>query len=77
MNFKNIAALILVAIFIIVSIQNVEVISVHFLFWKIDISKLLLLLLTLVIGILVGMVIPGLWKKTKKEEITESKQKGH
>ncbi len=68
MNFKSISILSLLAIFIIVSIQNVEIIPVHFLFWKADISKLLLLIITLVIGILVGMIIPGFFSKSKEEE---------
>jgi uncharacterized integral membrane protein len=73
MNFRNISVLILLALFIIVSLQNVEIISVHFLFWKVDISKLLLLIITLVIGILIGMIIPGFLKKSKKEEQIEVK----
>ena len=68
MNFGNISVLILLALFVIVSLQNVEIIPVHFLFWKVDISKLLLLIITLVIGILIGMIIPGFFKKSKKEE---------
>jgi uncharacterized integral membrane protein len=68
MNLKSVSILILLAVFVIVSIQNVEVIPVHFLFWKIEISKLLLLIITLVIGILVGMIIPGLFSKSKNEE---------
>ena len=68
MNFKSVSILSLLAIFIIVSIQNVEVIPVHFLFWKVEISKLLLLIITFVIGILVGMIIPGFFSKSKKEE---------
>lgn len=68
MNFKSISILSLLAIFIIVSIQNVEVIPVHFLFWKAEISKLLLLIIILVIGILVGMIMPGFFNKSKKEE---------
>lgn len=68
MNLKSVSILILLAVFVIVSIQNVEVIPVHFLFWKIEISKLLLLIITLVIGILVGMIIPGFFNKSKNEE---------
>ena len=68
MNFKNISILILLAVFIIVSIQNIEIIPVHFLFWKVDVSKLLLLIITFVIWILVGMIIPGFFSKSKKEE---------
>jgi uncharacterized integral membrane protein len=73
MNFKSISILSLLAIFIIVSIQNVEVIPVHFLFWKAEISKLLLLIITLIIGILVGMIIPGFFSKSKKEEQIKAK----
>jgi len=68
MNIKSISILILLALFITVCIQNVEIIPVHFLFWKIDISKLLLLIITLVIGILIGMIIPGFFSRSKKDE---------
>jgi lipopolysaccharide assembly protein A len=68
MNFKNISLLILLALFIIVCIQNVEIISVQFLFWKAEISKLLLLIITLIIGILIGIIIQGFLTKSKKED---------
>jgi uncharacterized integral membrane protein len=68
MNLKSVSILSLLAFFVIISIQNVEVIPVHFLFWKIEISKLLLLIITLVIGILVGMIIPGYFSKSKNDE---------
>jgi fructose-specific phosphotransferase system IIC component len=38
-----------------------------------NISKLLLLLITLIIGILVGMIILGMWRKHKEEEKIEVK----
>ena len=68
MSFKNISFLISLALFIIICIQNVEVIPVNFLFWNLDISKLLLLMITLVIGILVGMILPGFFNKSKRED---------
>lgn len=68
MNIKSISIIILLALFITVCIQNVEIIPVHFLFWKIDISKLLLLIITVVIGILIGMIIPGFFSRSKKDE---------
>jgi uncharacterized integral membrane protein len=73
MNIKNISIIVLLALFIILCIQNVEIIPVHFLFWKVEISKLLLLIITLVIGILIGMIIPGFFNKSKKEEPKEVK----
>ena len=72
MNFKNIILMILLALFIIVCIQNVEIIPVHFLFWKVEISKLLLLIITLVVGMLIGMMIPGFFTKSEKEESNRS-----
>jgi uncharacterized integral membrane protein len=73
MNFKNISLLVLLALFIIVCIQNVEIISVQFLFWRAEISKLLLLIITLIIGILIGMIIPGFLTKSKKEDEIKAK----
>lgn len=73
MNFKNISLMILLALFIIVCIQNVEIIPLHFLFWKVEISKLLLLIITLIVGMLIGMIIPGFFNKSKKDGPTEVK----
>ena len=73
MSFKSVTLLILIGLFIIVCIQNVETIPLHFLFWSMNISKLLLLLITLIAGILVGMIIPGMWRKSKEEEKIEVK----
>ena len=73
MSFKSVTLLILIGLFIIVSIQNVEKIPLHFLLWSMNISKLLLLLITLIIGILVGLIIPGIWRKSKEEKKIEVK----
>ena len=73
MNFKNISIILLLALFIIVCIQNVEIIPVHFLLWKVEVSKLLLLIITLVVGILIGMIIPGFFNRSEKEVPTEVK----
>jgi len=73
MNFKNITLMILLALFIIVCIQNVEIIPVHFLFWKVEIFKLLLLIITLVVGMIIGMMIPRFFTKSEKENPTEVK----
>ncbi len=68
MNFKSIVTLILLALFIIVCIQNVEVIPVNFLVWRMEISKLLLIVITLLTGMILGMMIPGLLSPSKKKE---------
>ena len=66
MNFKSVFTLVLLGIFIIVCIQNVEPVPVHLLFWKFEISKLLLLIITLIVGIITGMMIPGFIKNSKE-----------
>ena len=68
MNYKALTLLILIGLFIIVCIQNVELVPIHFLMWSINISKLLLLLITLIVGILVGAIISGMIIKSKKKE---------
>jgi uncharacterized integral membrane protein len=68
MNVKTISILALLGLFIIICIQNVEVIPIHFLFWEMEISKLLMLIITLVAGIFIGMLVPGYLKKSPKEE---------
>ncbi|HMN49010.1 MAG TPA: DUF1049 domain-containing protein [Ignavibacteriaceae bacterium] len=68
MNIKYILVLIALGLFIIVCLQNVEQIPMHFLFWEFNISKLLLLILILIIGIFIGMLIPGLLTKSSKQK---------
>lgn len=67
-NIKTIAGLVLLGLFIIVCIQNVEAVPLHFLFWSAAISKLLLLILTLVVGISLGILIQSFWTKSKENK---------
>lgn len=76
MNVKRIITLILIGLLIIVSIQNVEAVKMNILFWSINISKLLLLILVLVIGLLTGILFAGLKKKPNEDIKIEEKQKG-
>ncbi len=74
MNFKSVIMLLLLGLFIIACLQNIENISLSLLFWKFEISKLLLLILTLVAGIIIGMIIPNVLKKSSEEKVQEKKQ---
>ncbi len=67
MNVKSIIVLILLGLFIIICFQNVGEIPIDFLFWSFVISKLLLLILTLIVGLFIGMLIPGLLTKSQKK----------
>lgn len=71
MNTKRIIILVLIGLLIIVSIQNVEPVKLNLLFWSMNISKLLLLILVLIFGILTGIIFSGAKKKAKQENPIE------
>lgn len=76
MNVKSIVVLVLLGLLIIVCIQNVEVIQVDVLFWRFNISKLLLLIITFIIGIFTGMIMPGILTKSKvADKNSQAKEK--
>lgn len=73
MNARRITVLILTGLLIIVCIQNVETIKLNILFWSINISKLLLLIIFLVFGILTGILFSGTKKNPKEKSEIEVK----
>lgn len=64
---KRIVFLILVALVLIFVIQNTQVVEFQFLAWKISMSRALLLLVTFVIGIIVGWLSRRLRPQIRKE----------
>lgn len=56
MKFKTVIAIIFATIIVIFSIQNVEVTDVKFLFWKLTMSRVLIILGSFAIGVLVGFL---------------------
>lgn len=65
MNFKNILSLLFIAFIVIFSLQNAEVTDVNFIFWKISISRVLIILGSFSIGILVGLLMSIKFKKDR------------
>jgi putative membrane protein len=57
MDWKTVSVVVLIVLFIIVTVQNTEVVSFSFLFWKITMSRIVMLLITFVIGIVAGYVL--------------------
>ncbi len=56
MKPKAIAMLILSGLFLIIFLQNTQVVSVQFLFWKISMSRIILLPLMIIIGFIAGFL---------------------
>jgi uncharacterized integral membrane protein len=68
MNIKTIIGIVLLGLFIIFCIQNVGDVPIHFLFWSFPISQLFLLLIVYLIGMFIGMTIPGLLSNPKRDK---------
>lgn len=63
---KTIIALVFLSIFMIFILQNTEVVDIQFLFWKLSLSRVILLLGSLFIGVLAGLLIG--WEMTAKNK---------
>lgn len=57
MKPKSIVAGIAGAILIIVLFQNMQIVSLRFLFWQLSISRILLIPLILIVGGIIGFII--------------------
>lgn len=63
MKSKSIIAIIFIVIIIIFSAQNAEVTDVAILFWKLSISKVLVIVGSFLVGIIVGLLFSMRHKK--------------
>ena len=57
MKLKTILALLFIAIVVIFSLQNAEVTDIKFLFWKLSLSRVLIILGSFGVGVLVGILM--------------------
>jgi lipopolysaccharide assembly protein A len=46
-----------IVLVVIITLQNAEVVSLNFLIWQIQMSRIILILATLIIGILLGYIL--------------------
>lgn len=75
MKPKLIISLIFGFLVLIIIIQNVREVPTDILFWSINLPHIFLLFIVFVIGILVGMMLPGLMEKKSKSELTKNLEK--
>jgi uncharacterized integral membrane protein len=57
MKTKNIVLVILGILLLVVLLQNTQVVSVRFLFWKLSMSRIILLPLVMLIGFIIGFFV--------------------
>ena len=70
MRPKFIAVLILIALFLIILIQNIQPVTLQLFFWKVGVSQIILIPLIMAIGFVVGLVVSkvtGNQRKRKRE----------
>jgi uncharacterized integral membrane protein len=65
MSIKLIIGLILAAVVVLFILQNVTTMELTFLFWTLSMSRALLMFLILSIGILLGWLLHGSFRKIK------------
>ena len=66
MKTKNIIILIFVALFLIVLFQNTQVVVVRLFLWKISMSRIILLLVTMLIGFVIGYIAAAIGTREHK-----------
>lgn len=59
MNYKLISALILTVVVVLFVVQNTEVVEIRFLFWKMAMSRALVMLFVLIVGVAAGWFLHG------------------
>ncbi|UCF92785.1 MAG: LapA family protein [Desulfobacterales bacterium] len=64
---RNIIFIILIAVVLIFVVQNTEVVAVRFLFWKLSMSRALMVLATLAIGLIGGWLVSGPMRRKDKQ----------
>ena len=69
MKAKTIVVLVLIGLFLIILVQNAQVITLRLLFWEIGMSQIVLLSLAMVIGFILGFIVAKVTRgnHTKKE----------
>ncbi len=71
MKAKTIVVLVFVALFVIILIQNTQVVSLRLFFWKISMSQIILIPLTMLIGFVIGLLVAKVIGDRHKREKTE------
>lgn len=68
MKTKTIIILVLVALFLIILLQNTQVVEIRLLFWTISMSRIILLPLTLLVGCILGYIFCKIRTQKKDSE---------
>lgn len=65
---KQVIIGVLVLVVLIVILQNTDIVTLHFLFWELTISQVLLIPLVLLLGFVIGMLTYSLIARRRRQE---------
>ena len=65
MTAKGLIAGVLLVLFLVVLGQNIEVVTIRFLVWKISMSRIVLMLLSMLAGVVIGFVVARVTGKSR------------
>jgi len=68
MKPKTVIILIIFVLFLIVLLQNTQVVTLRFLFWEISMSRIIFLAVSLLIGVVIGYVAAGIGGRERKNK---------
>ncbi|NIM97360.1 MAG: DUF1049 domain-containing protein [candidate division Zixibacteria bacterium] len=60
MRAKTIIVLIIAVLLVIIIVQNTQVVTLRLFFWKISMSRIIILALTLLVGFALGYAVAGI-----------------
>jgi len=66
MRPKFIVVLVLIALFLIILIQNIQPVTLRLFFWKVGMPQIILIPLTMAIGFVVGFIVSKVTGKQKR-----------
>ncbi|WP_455212336.1 LapA family protein [Kaarinaea lacus] len=67
-NVKLITGLVLAALVLVFIIQNAAVVELHFLFWTLSMSRSLMILFVLFIGLVIGWIVGSHFQRKPQSE---------
>lgn len=63
MRARSVVIIVLLVLFLAVVVQNTEVVAFRLLFWDLEMSRIVLLALSLAVGIIVGFLLGRPWRR--------------
>ena len=65
MRIRSVIITVLITLFLVVVAQNTEVVAIRLLFWDVAMSRILLLLGCLTLGVLIGFLLGRPWRRSR------------